>query len=242
MNVRFIYFDVDDTLLDHRAAERAALTDLHAAFADHFDGHPVAHVCDVYHTHNSTLWAQYADGAIDKPTLKQERFERLRGALGVERVPAETLSAYYMERYATHWTFPEDARRAYERLAAAYPVGLLTNGFADVQRAKMERFPLLTDRAETVVISELVGHMKPHPAIFAHAAEAAGAASEAILYVGNSYRSDVRGSLDAGWQTAWYTRGLAPEAVVEGARGAAGDRLFCFNVWESLTTRLLPDA
>ena len=58
--VRFVYFDLDDTLLDHRAAERAALADCCADHVEHFNGHDLGHVQDTYHRHNVPLWKQYA--------------------------------------------------------------------------------------------------------------------------------------------------------------------------------------
>ncbi len=230
MRPRFIYFDIDDTLLDHRAAERAALADLHGAFAECFNGCSVEELQEVYYKHNLDLWRQYADGAIAKDVLKRRRFEHLVQTLAMaEEVEAEALGAHYMRRYAEHWTFPDAARRAFKRLADRYPVGLLTNGFTETQWAKLRRFPLLRHRAAVVLVSEEVGHMKPHPALFAHATEAAGVPAEDILYVGNSYYSDVQGGLRAGWQVAWYTETAPDEA----------GGVFCFDRWEALTTRLL---
>ena len=130
---------------------------------------------------------------------------------------------------ARHWTFLDDARAAFHRLADSFPIGILTNGFAEVQYAKLERFPELRDRSEAVVISEEVGYMKPHPQIFAHAAALARTPADAILYVGDSYSSDVQGALRAGWQAAWYTP--REEAVEE--------TVFCFQSWEALMEHVL---
>jgi len=104
-------------------------------------------------------------------------------------------------------------------------VGILTNGFAAVQYAKMERFPELRQHAKALVISEEVGVAKPHPELFAHATRAAGVAPEAILYVGDSFGSDVLGAKNAGWQVAWFTP-AAPASVPES--------VFVFARWPEL--------
>ncbi len=219
--VRFVYFDLDDTLLDHRAAERAALADCCAAFASPFAGHAPETVQEVYHAHNAPLWTQYAAGEIGREDVQRLRFERLCDALALDLDPAD-LGAAYLGRYAAHWRWMPGAEEAFHAVAAHLPVGLLTNGFAEVQRAKLDRFPALRDRAAAVVVSEEVGAMKPHPAIFAHAAEAAGVAPEDILYVGDSLHSDVEGGLAAGWQVAWF----------RGTAGRAG--VLVFDAWTTL--------
>jgi HAD superfamily hydrolase (TIGR01509 family) len=57
-----------------------------------------------------------------------------------------------------------------------------------------------------VVVSQRVGVIKPHPAIFAAARSALGdPAPEAVLHVGDDWAADVLGAAAAGWRTAWVT-------------------------------------
>lgn len=226
--IRFVYFDLDDTLLDHRRAERRGLADLCRAHGPHFGRVTVEAVQQTYHAHSVPLWKQYAAGVISKAALQRLRFERTLDELGIAGLDADRLNADYLERYAAHWHWPAPARRAYSAVGNRLPVGLLTNGFAEVQHAKLDRFPVLRERAAAVVISEDVGYMKPHPKIFAHAADVAGAAPETILYVGDSLHSDVEGALGAGWQAAWFSD--APEAP---------DGVFQFTRWGALEDWLL---
>lgn len=229
--VQFIYFDLDDTLLDHRQAERNGLADVCQAFPEHFTDVDLATVQDTYHAHSVPLWKAYANGDIDKTTLQRLRFEHTLTTLGIDGLEPNHLNTLYLDCYARHWTLPEPARQAFHTLADHYPVGILTNGFAEVQRAKFNRFPELRERAEAIVISEEVGTMKPHRQIFDHAAGLAGVSPEAILYVGDSFSSDVQGALDAGWQMAWYTPRDSVEAPV-----------FWFDQWDRLTAWLLGNA
>jgi len=227
--VRFIFFDLDDTLLDHRQAERRGLADVCTRHAAHLGHLSLDAVHETYHAHSVPLWRLYADGAITKHDLQRLRFDRTFQTLGIDGLEAGALNALYLDCYARHWTLPAAAQQAFEALARRFPVGILTNGFAEVQRAKFDRFPALRDRCEVLIISEEVGYMKPHPEIFAHAATAAGTAPEALLYVGDSYNSDVLGALNAGWQAAWHT----PE------KAATDDAVFCFAHWDELTGYLV---
>jgi putative hydrolase of the HAD superfamily len=55
-----------------------------------------------------------------------------------------------------------------------------------------------------VVVSQRVGTIKPHPAIFAAARAALGdPAPAAILHVGDDWVADVVGAKRAGWRAAW---------------------------------------
>lgn len=230
--VSFVYFDLDDTLLDHRHAERHALADVCRDYAAHLGHLPLETVQETYHTHNAPLWRDYAAGRIDKDGVKRLRFARTLEALGVGGLDAEIVNTHYLSCYRRHWHLDAVAFAAYQRVAARYPVGLLTNGFQEEQRAKLERFPELEAHARVIIISEEVGVMKPNPAIFAHAAEQAATPPEALLYIGDSYTSDVEGARGAGWHAAWYT----PEAP-----SPATDGIFRFDRWDRLTRWLLED-
>jgi len=57
-----------------------------------------------------------------------------------------------------------------------------------------------------IVVSQRVGVIKPHPAIFEAARTALGdPAPGSILHVGDDWAADVVGAADAGWRTAWVT-------------------------------------
>jgi len=55
-----------------------------------------------------------------------------------------------------------------------------------------------------VVVSQRVGTIKPHPAIFAHAAAALGTPGERILHVGDDWEADIAGARAAGWHAAYF--------------------------------------
>ncbi len=232
MEIEFVYFDLDNTLLDHQAAERESLADVRDRYLTIFGTLSVDELQETYHTINAPLWQQYADGEIGKQTVQQQRFERLLKAVDAPHADATLVARYYMRRYATHWTFIPGARETFEAVAEHHPVGVMTNGFAEVQEKKLEQFPMLRERSEAIVLCEEVGILKPDPAVFEHATQEAGVEAESVLYVGDSYRSDVEGAQPAGWRVAWYAR--------NGANGrSTNGRGFTFDDWSTLTQRLL---
>lgn len=237
MSVEFVYFDLDDTLLDHGHAERNALADVRERYLEIFGTLSVDDLQARYQAINGPLWRRYANGEVDKSTLQEERFEQLLEAVGAGQAESSLVRRYYMQRYATHWTFIPGAREAFETVADRVPVGIMTNGFADVQAKKLEAFPVLEDRADAIVICEETGVLKPHPRVFAHATAEAGVEADDVLYVGDSYRSDIEGGQKAGWRVAWF----APD---DGERGlstngrAPVERGFSFQDWTVLCERI----
>lgn len=232
MDVDFVYFDVDDTLLDHEYAERQALADLRHRYPVIFGTLSVDELQQQYHAINKPLWQRYAAGEIDKATLKAERIEQLLEAVRAPHANSKLIGRAYMQRYAAHWTFVSGARETYEAVSRQLPVGILTNGFVEVQSKKLETFPVLRDEADTVVLCEEVGVLKPNPEVFVHATTEAGVAPENVLYVGDSWRSDVQGAQEVGWRVAWFAR--------NGTDGRSTDgRGFVFDEWTTLRNRLL---
>ena len=119
-------------------------------------------------------------------------------------------------------------------MADRFPVAILTNGFTAQQRAKLARMPALEERSEAVWIAEEVGAWKPHREVFELATADLSAALNVelapsdVLYVGDSYHSDVIGGTGFGWQVAWF-RGDA-DRQPEGARA--------FSDWGELLCQL----
>ncbi|MFW6348180.1 MAG: HAD family hydrolase [Cyclonatronaceae bacterium] len=217
----FIYFDIDDTLLDHKRAQRLALREtFDAAFREN-DAFKQANISfhafsEIYSRINKTLWHRYSLGEIDRVFLQHHRFADTLEAAGLRPgidINSEALGKDYMQRYRLHWSWLPGAKEALEYLHGRFRLGFITNGFAETQQKKADDF-MLSHYSDIIIMSENVGHLKPHPQIFRHAAEAAGHAGESILYVGDNFASDVEGGNKAGWKTAWYTGQLetAPSA------------------------------
>ncbi|GAB5534115.1 MAG: HAD-IA family hydrolase [Rubricoccaceae bacterium] len=225
---------MDDTLLDHRHAERSALADLHREHPDSLGYHELAHVQATYHANNVPLWRDYGKGIITADQLKRLRFEHTLAALHAHQLDAEAFGQRYLDLYADHWTWIDGAEAAFHAIADRFPVAILTNGFTAQQRAKLGKMPVLAERSEAVWIAEEVGHWKPHTEVFAHATHELATTLDRkldpsdVLYVGDSYHSDVMGGTGFGWRVAWF-RGDA-DRQPEGA--------WAFNSWGELLDRL----
>jgi HAD superfamily hydrolase (TIGR01509 family) len=70
-----------------------------------------------------------------------------------------------------------------------------------------------------IVVSQRVGTIKPHPAIFAAALDALGGpAPDRVLHVGDDWAADVVGAKEAGWRAAWITHRPADSPLPDSER------------------------
>lgn len=199
-----ILIDLDDTLWDTQANNKQSLNELYTAldwgqyfvsFEDFFA---------VYHPINVRLWEQYNSGAVDKDTLSIDRL-RLPLAGYVWHTPAEWLAINddFMARVRTKRGLCPNALSTLQHLHARYRVCLISNGFGEVQYAKVEDTGL-RPYIDAIVLSEEVGINKPDARIFAHALELCNASPERSVMIGDSWGADIVGASNAGIPSIWY--------------------------------------
>lgn len=206
---KFIYFDLDDTLLDHKSAEQAGLKDVHDHF-DLFDKVSYSELIVTYQKVNGRQWKLYSEHKVTRQELQRNRFEQTLESLSLDSSQYEEVGTYYMRSYRNHWQWVTGAKEAFHRIRKFYDVGVLTNGFSETQQKKFEQFNLYSD-ASHLVISEDVGVLKPHNKVFDYATKLTGLQPADILYIGDSFNSDVMGGINYGWKVAWFTSNGEPE-------------------------------
>lgn len=203
MKPQFVFFDLDNTLLDHNSAEAAAHQELYDSTPELQD-RPLEDWLSTYKSINHQLWLNYQEGKIDRHELQQSRFRDSMKHLEIPFDRSDEIGAAYMQFYRNHWEWVDGAKEALEKVSESYPIGIVTNGFLETQQKKIEKMGL-GRHTDLFIITEEIGVMKPHPRVFDVATERAGVDRKSILYVGDSYLSDIVGGRNAGWNTAWFT-------------------------------------
>ncbi len=97
-----------------------------------------------------------------------------------------------------------EARRLIERLATRYRVAILSNWPLAATIDRYAEAAGWSPHLTAIVVSQRVGVVKPHPAIFAAARSALGQPEpDAILHVGDDWVADVTGAKRSGWRAAY---------------------------------------
>ncbi|RYG39473.1 HAD family hydrolase [bacterium] len=207
--VRGIYFDLDDTLCGYWDATKAGLR---AAFAS--DGpegftpqEMVVHWAAAFREFGAGLkashwYAKYLkNGGITRTEQMRLTLERI-GI--VDDALAQRLSDVYGRERNARLVLFDDANETLDTLSG-FPLGLITNGPADVQRQEVATVGI-GERFAHFFIEGEVGFGKPEPEVFRRAAEAMGLQPGQLLMVGNSYHHDIVPALEAGWKAIWIRR------------------------------------
>jgi HAD superfamily hydrolase (TIGR01509 family) len=93
-------------------------------------------------------------------------------------------------------------REALDRIRRHHRIAVISN--ADGRIAEVLTRCGIADCFETITDSGLVGHEKPHPAIFEAALRSMQARPEESVYVGDMYSVDYLGALNAGMQAVLF--------------------------------------
>lgn len=203
--MRFVFLDLDDTLLDFGAAEHAALTRTLAQ-----EGiEPTPAVLSRYGEINRSLWEAMERGEMTRAQVLSGRFRALFSELGVQNDPEVCNRRYLSNLSVGHW-FVDGAQEILEYLFPKYELYLASNGVAATQYSRLESAGLYRYFRE-IFISETTGFHKPERGYFdycfAHIADFDPA--EAII-IGDSLTSDILGGKNAGIATCWFNPGGKP--------------------------------
>lgn len=208
--VRRIFLDLDDTLCGYWDASKSGLRK-----AFEFHG-PEGYTAEELVEHWAAAFREFS------PTLKQTgwyptylergeptRTEQMRltlARLGLdEPEQVAALSAAYAAYRNAHLRLFEDAGRVLDALSGKYPLGLITNGPADIQREEIATLGI-GHYFDIVWIEGEMGRGKPLPEVFEKVGEQARCEPHEIAMVGNSYAHDIRPALEAGWVGVWIRR------------------------------------
>ncbi|HVO64274.1 MAG TPA: HAD family hydrolase [Terriglobales bacterium] len=93
-------------------------------------------------------------------------------------------------------------REILQQIGSAYRIGVISN--ADGKIAEVLKVCGICDCFLSITDSGLIGHEKPHPAIFAAALEAMNVPPQRALYVGDVYAVDYLGARNTGMQAVLF--------------------------------------
>jgi putative hydrolase of the HAD superfamily len=209
--MRAVLFDLDGTLMDHDAARVAGLAAHVAALMPGLPADELTRLDTEWRRLEALHYDEYAAGRISFQEQRRRRVRGIHAAMG-DAEPADAACdawfAAYLERYRAGWRAFDDVAPVLDALTAALPdapLGIVTNGEGEPQRAKLAAIGL-ADRFPVVIASAEVGLAKPDPAIFALACERLGVEPSATAHVGDRLDLDANGATAAGLRGVWLDR------------------------------------
>ena len=199
--IQTILWDVDNTLLDFNASERAAMWKLFSEFA-------LVECSEAllarYSVINDGFWQRLERGELCKAEILPGRFAQFFAEYGIDPGLAGAFNERYQLAIADTVVFRDKSLELVKSLRGRVRQYAVSNGTVAAQTRKLERSGL--DRLlDGVFLSEQLGVEKPNPAFFDKLfAQIGPEARSTALIVGDSLTSDMQGGLNAGIKTCWY--------------------------------------
>lgn len=199
--IKAVIFDLDDTLYDYKALERAALKCVEELVRERLG---------VSEEQCEKAFMQARQ--VTKEKLGETAASHSRMLYFQKTLEYLDIRPLYLvlEMYETYWGFFLDNMALYpgvrELLEALHEkyirVAVCTDLLAHIQHRKLRRLGMIDD-VDCLVTSEEAGVEKPAPEIFKLCLEKLRLPADEVCFVGNSLERDVKGSMAVGMQAVW---------------------------------------
>ena len=204
VRIQAVLFDIDDTLVEHTRAMRAATVALYESRASRTGLEPFLAQWKAAHGRH---YPRFLRGEISYAESARARVREVLDAAATDADADERFAAYLAD-YERGWMLCADVLPCLDELRDL-PLGVISNGRSDEQRRKLTVLGV-SDRFRGVFISEEVGVAKPAPGIFERACESMGVVADRAVYVGDHYDLDACAARSAGLQGVWLNRRGTP--------------------------------
>ena len=158
-----------------------------------------------YHPINRKYWDMYRENRVSKSDLRffrlSDTFNKLNYKVDDDII--NKLAIDYIKHLSDFNNLIPDTFLVLEELKLKYNMHIITNGFKEVQRRKLEKSKLI-NYFKTVTISEDVGVKKPDKLIFEHAIFSAKAKIENSIMIGDNYHADILGASALGMRAIYF--------------------------------------
>ncbi|WP_265429427.1 YjjG family noncanonical pyrimidine nucleotidase [Chryseobacterium sp. YIM B08800] len=206
MKIQHIFFDLDNTLWDHRRNAYLTIKDL-------FDKEEITlkynidfeEFHSVYHEINERLWEQIRDGEIDKEYLRKHRFYDTFNRFGIDDLELSMFfEEHFLDKILNYNHLVESAQYILDYLKAKnYTLHIISNGFQEVTERKCI-LSGIDHYFQTITSADSVGVRKPNPAIFEYSLGIAKAVKEESILIGDDWIADVIGAQQFGMDVIFF--------------------------------------
>jgi putative hydrolase of the HAD superfamily len=210
---RHLFFDLDHTLWDFATNERLTLNEL-------FDKYDLRHYFKSFNEFyeryvpiNTSLWEKYRNWEIRKIDLSIGRFHQTFQTAGLDNIEmAELFSNEFVATNSQKTNVVPFTFDLLEYLKPHYTMHIITNGFTESQKVKLERSGL-KPYFKKVFISEEIGVQKPKKGFFEYALKSCNAKKTESLVIGDSLEIDILGAKNFGLDHVYYNPYSIPHEV-----------------------------
>jgi len=199
-----VFFDLDETLIEHRFTPQEIMARVYDAHAELFDGVDMTAFGQSLRRSANDMWYMMIDGVLPGEIGRVYMFKNALRAMSLDDSAAESMLEVF-ETTMLEGTRPySDAHATLGALReSGIALGIITNGYSVMQRRKIEHHGF-GECVDHILVSEEVGAHKPDPRIFQEALSRVKAEPRQAMHVGDHTTNDIGGAMNAGLAAALY--------------------------------------
>jgi len=220
MAMRAVLLDLDDTLLDTRAAFGVAVRHVVGEWMPHLDGARAEEAVLHWAQDPGGYFRAYTRGEhsfVDQRRLRAAQLHATFGGPPLDEAAHQVWEIGYEAAFRAAWRLAPGAVELLDRLERAeLAIGAVTNMERRYQEDKLVAVGL-ADRVPVLVAIDDLGFGKPDPRAFALGCARLGVLAEDAAYVGDELDVDARGAVAAGLTGVWldvHRTGACPRDVL----------------------------
>ena len=199
--LEIVLWDVDGTLLDFNAAEKAAIRTLFTKFGL---GECTDAMLARYSEINTSFWKRLEKNELSREQVLLGRFEKFFSEYGIDAGIAPAFNEKYQLSLGDTIVYCDDSLNIVKALKGKVKQYAVSNGTAAAQTKKLERSKL-GEWMDGIYLSEKLGIEKPNAGFFEKVfSEICPGDLSKVLIVGDSLTSDIQGGMNAGIKTCWF--------------------------------------
>ena len=206
MKIQHIFFDLDNTLWDHRGNAFLTLKEIfkregiQTKYNINFD--------DFHHeyfTINERLWEQIRDGEIDKDYLRKHRFYDTFLFFGIDDFElAQIFEHNFLDEILNYNDLVDGAFDILEYLHdKGFQLHILSNGFQEVTARKCE-LSGIQNYFKTITSADEINVRKPKHEIYEYALKKAQAEISESMMIGDDWIADIEGAKSFGMEVVFF--------------------------------------
>jgi len=198
-----IFFDLDHTLWDFERNSNETLVELHQEHLQE-EQVPLLNFLETFHRINDRLWRMHDASQITTQELRESRFKLVFQEFNFNnKTVVVTFGEHYSAKTPRKPHLLPNAQEILDYLHPKYKLHIITNGFPEMQRVKMESGGILHYFQEIVTSAE-AGCKKPDTRMFQYLVDKLQTSVRECIMIGDNLFADVEGAMQSGIDAVFY--------------------------------------
>ncbi len=202
MKIKTIFFDIDNTLLNHKGAEQKALLSIQSQYFPDVDQKEFE---EIWIKETKKNWKLFEEKKLNFEQQRNQRIIDVWNFYGkvIDHTEAAEIFQEYLKKYEENWEIFSGILTLINNLKKQnIKIGIISNGDREQQIQKITKINLIDlIEPDLIITSGGMEFSKPDERIFKLAQEKSKCIPEEILMVGDSLEQDIETPKNLGWQT-----------------------------------------